>query len=57
MTCQSCLKARAAAKAAVGAIAQGDIRQARHEARNAASALKDKAAAESQRIRAMLRKS
>lgn len=57
MTCRSCTEARVSAKAGIRAIVRGDVRTAGAEAKQAAGHVADKVRAESERIRAMMRKS
>lgn len=57
MTCRSCSEARRASKASVSAAMRGDVRTAAAQAKEAAGHIADKARVESERIRAMMRKS
>lgn len=56
MACRSCSEARASAKAGVRAIARGDVRTAGAQAKQAAGHVADKVRAESERVRALLRR-
>jgi hypothetical protein len=55
-TCRSCSEARRASKASVSAIARGDVRTAAAQAKEAAGHIADKARAESERVRKLLRR-
>lgn len=56
MSCPSCMKARAALKAAAGAVVHGDPQEAAKQTAAMVAALREKAATESERVRALLRR-
>ena len=56
MTCAPCLKARAALHAAGAAALHGDAQEAAKQAAAVLAALREKAATESDRVRALLRR-